>query len=398
MTEWGMRSAMEFLNLMPKPWTLAAADDQNRSGTWHQKSFTEAAAAEKWLTEESAAHPDYGFHYRPAPDQKVTLIDDVTPEAVQAQWTYEWIPPTALVETSPDNFQAWHVWPDDTPLAQVEAIADAFHTLGWGDDRAHGLGHAGRLPGSTSRKHAEPFIVRSSPSATGKALTPEQRDFFWHRHHQGPDQAFSIPEEDQKAQRKKRVATNFSHVAHRNPGSTIFRLRHDHPALPADEHPVQVEPSALYAGLKKFVGKEKYAERGIERWIRSARLHGVSPADCVGAIAHYLEEEPDRAPHLTKSLNDFHAQAGIPSESHADVRWAMYAKSRGLSHEKIQNTVEDYRVVNPDLNPHKGEHYGEYVTHYAEVAIADDKVARIGEALARENATHIQSESAAHSR
>jgi len=98
------------------------------------------------------------IYIRPIGSSGLYLIDDV-PAATVERMHAEGYTPTAVVETSPGNFQAW-VRVSDTPLSTEEgtAVARDLATRYGGDMSSANWRHMGRLAGFTNQKeeHTQP--------------------------------------------------------------------------------------------------------------------------------------------------------------------------------------------------------------------------------------------------
>lgn len=101
----------------------------------------------------NTAPRDAHIYIRPLGDhnRRFTLLDDLTASTVE-QLSKEGYTPSAVVETSPGNFQAWlkHSRPLEGRLATLaaHALAERFEA----DSSAAGWMRYGRLPGFTNRK------------------------------------------------------------------------------------------------------------------------------------------------------------------------------------------------------------------------------------------------------
>lgn len=106
----------------------------------------------RWLQFENANGA--GVYIR-AIDRRVTLLDDVTPAAIE-DLTSKGFAPSVSVETSPGNFQAWiRLAPSDAPEPSPEVATQAARALTKsfdGDTGAIGFERFGRIPGFTNRK------------------------------------------------------------------------------------------------------------------------------------------------------------------------------------------------------------------------------------------------------
>lgn len=119
--------------------------------TWSAAEILDSKAV-RWLRSENANGA--GVYIR-AIDRRVTLLDDVTPAAIE-DLTSKGFAPAVSVETSPANFQAWiRLVPVDAPEPAPEVATQAARSLTksfGGDVGAVGAERFGRLPGFTNRK------------------------------------------------------------------------------------------------------------------------------------------------------------------------------------------------------------------------------------------------------
>ena len=105
------------------------------------------------------------LYFRPAGESRFTLLDDLTPESL-AKLKAEGFAPSAVVKTSPGNFQAWlkHLQPLPKELS---ALAAKLLAARFGADKgAADWRRFERMPGFTNRKPntrtPKAFSVRSS--------------------------------------------------------------------------------------------------------------------------------------------------------------------------------------------------------------------------------------------
>jgi hypothetical protein len=112
----------------------------------------------KWLRHENAkgAH----IYVRPAGAHSLSLLDDLSSEAIE-RMKAESFEPAAIVETSPNNVQAWlnHGQVLDAP-ASTRAAKQLAERFG-GDPSSADWRHFGRLAGFTSKAGA-PIAVRNA--------------------------------------------------------------------------------------------------------------------------------------------------------------------------------------------------------------------------------------------
>lgn len=91
------------------------------------------------------------IYIRPAGEHGLTLIDDLTGPAVE-RMKAEGFQPAAVVETSPQNFQAWMSHGERLPKDVSTAAARLFAAKFDGDPSSADWRHFGRLAGYTNRK------------------------------------------------------------------------------------------------------------------------------------------------------------------------------------------------------------------------------------------------------
>ena len=109
----------------------------------------EIEATIRWLRHENAkgAH----IYIRPAGLHGLSLIDDLTVEAIE-RMKAEGFEPTVVIETSPDNFQAWlnhgQVLEAAMSTRAAKRLAERFS----GDPSSADWRHFGRLAGFTNPK------------------------------------------------------------------------------------------------------------------------------------------------------------------------------------------------------------------------------------------------------
>lgn len=102
-----------------------------------------------WLCHQNAHGRN--IYVRPKGEHHVSLVDDLTSEAIQRMKS-EGFAPAIIVETSPGNFQAWlnhgEVLPKQISTLAARSLAERFG----GDKGAADWRHFGRLAGLTNRK------------------------------------------------------------------------------------------------------------------------------------------------------------------------------------------------------------------------------------------------------
>jgi RepB DNA-primase N-terminal domain len=133
----------------------------------------EIEAAVKWLRHENAkgAH----IYVRPAGLHALSLIDDLSAEAIK-RMKADGFEPAVVVETSPDNFQAWlnhgQVLDAAASTLAAKALAERFG----GDPSSADWRHFGRLAGFTNPKPERQLPSGMRPfarlrSATGRVYS-----------------------------------------------------------------------------------------------------------------------------------------------------------------------------------------------------------------------------------
>jgi hypothetical protein len=209
------------------------------------------------------------IYIRPLGDdnRSFTLLDDLDPAAVDRLHT-EGFTPSALVETSPGNFQAWlkHSQPLEGGLATLAAriLADRFDA----DPSAAGWMRYGRLPGFTNRKPAYqgedgnyPFVLlRSSHSEPFPLATMFHMEITKH---------LELLDEQQALAREE-MRQRLSHVRGRE---------------------VRKRPLSHYRNLPKYHDDPKSADIAFCVF-NLAR--GISEAELAADLeSHYLSRNPD---------------------------------------------------------------------------------------------------------
>jgi hypothetical protein len=118
--------------MLPRTWDVAGL---NRSIPWL-----------RWQNSQGR-----NIYIRPQGEHKLSLVDDLTREAVD-RMKQTGFQPAAVIETSPGNFQVWlkhqERLPKDLGTAVARSLAERFD----GDKKAADWRHFGRLAGFTNRK------------------------------------------------------------------------------------------------------------------------------------------------------------------------------------------------------------------------------------------------------
>jgi hypothetical protein len=102
-----------------------------------------------WVKHQNGAGRN--IYVRPAGEHRLTLVDDLTADAV-ATMKKSGFQPAVVVETSPGNYQAWVKHAEVLPKALGTAAARTLAEKFGGDTGAADWRHFGRLAGFTNRK------------------------------------------------------------------------------------------------------------------------------------------------------------------------------------------------------------------------------------------------------
>jgi hypothetical protein len=165
----------------------------------------EIEEAIKWLRHENAkgAH----IYVRPAGFHALSLIDDLSAEAIE-RMKAEGFKPAVVVETSPDNFQAWlnhgRVLDAVTSTCAAKQLAERFG----GDPSSADWRHFGRLSGFTNPKPERQLPSGMRPfarlrSATGRVYSKAAEFVAGIR--AGDDGRIEQNEEPRKRRRRRRA-------------------------------------------------------------------------------------------------------------------------------------------------------------------------------------------------
>jgi RepB DNA-primase from phage plasmid len=128
----------------------------------------EIEKAIKWLRHENAkgAH----IYIRPAGAHGLSLLDDLSSEAIERMKT-EGYEPAVVVETSPNNFQAWlnhgQILHSSTSTRAAKVLAERFG----GDPSSADWRHFGRLAGFTNPKRERQLPSGMRPFARLRSAT-----------------------------------------------------------------------------------------------------------------------------------------------------------------------------------------------------------------------------------
>jgi hypothetical protein len=139
-----MKSALYEVGLY-RP-AVAETRPQMLPRTWDASTLLKSIPWLRWQNSQGR-----NIYIRPAGEHQFSLVDDLTAETLDRMGR-EGFPPSIVVETSPDNFQAWlnhgEVLPRDVSTLAARGLAQKFG----GDQGAADWRHFGRLSGFTNRK------------------------------------------------------------------------------------------------------------------------------------------------------------------------------------------------------------------------------------------------------
>jgi hypothetical protein len=114
--------------------------------TWDRESLD---GSRKWLAAQNAQGRD--IYVRPHGEHRYSLVDDLTRDALQ-DMRRDGFQPAVVIETSPNNYQAWlnhgQILPQAVSTAAARELAERYG----GDKGAADWRHFGRLSGFTNRK------------------------------------------------------------------------------------------------------------------------------------------------------------------------------------------------------------------------------------------------------
>ena len=129
-----------------------SVNEQMIPRTWNEETLLKSIA---WLRFENLQ--GCNIYIRPAGVHSLSLVDDLTADAVE-KMKREGFSPAAVIQTSPNNFQAWvqHGRTLDKKLST--GVANALALRFGGDQGSADWRHFGRLAGYTNRKqkHRQP--------------------------------------------------------------------------------------------------------------------------------------------------------------------------------------------------------------------------------------------------
>ena len=114
--------------------------------TWDRQTLTQSIP---WLKFQNA--DGRNIYIRPKGEHSLSLVDDLSAESLE-RMKHSGFTPALIVETSPNNFQAWlnhgRALPKDASTVAARALAEQFA----GDPGSADWRHFGRLSGFTNRK------------------------------------------------------------------------------------------------------------------------------------------------------------------------------------------------------------------------------------------------------
>jgi hypothetical protein len=205
------------------------------------------------------------IYIRPQGEHNLSLVDDLKSEAVE-QMKRTGFQPTAVIETSPGNYQAWLKHPERLPKDLGTAAARALAREFGGDLGAADWRHFGRLAGFTNRKPSRcgadglyPFV--RVVEATGSTYPAAER--FLATVKRQLDEANRV--------RAERAAAGFCAPSQNSALKTIDDFRNN-PAYCGDETRVDLA-YAIYAlghgvsdaEIRNALGRRDLSHKGNQR-------------------------------------------------------------------------------------------------------------------------------------
>ncbi len=178
----------------------------------------EIEATIKWLRHENAkgAH----IYVRPAGTHRLSLIDDLSAEAIE-RMKAEGFEPAVVIETSSNNFQAWlnHGHVLEAPIS-TRAAKELVERFG-GDPSSADWRHFGRLAGFTNPKRERQLPSGMRPfarlrSATGRVYS-KAAEFLAGIRPSGDGREMQAEESRKRGQRKGRVEVRELNEFHADP-------------------------------------------------------------------------------------------------------------------------------------------------------------------------------------
>lgn len=141
---------------------------------WHRE---EIAQAIPWLKRMNARGND--IYIRPVGDHGMVLVDDLKPDAI-TRMAADGLLPTALIETSPANYQTWIKLSEKPLPAELrKVLAQEFAHQYGGDPASADAQHYGRLAGFTNQKPQyarngrQPYVLAHACPGQVAARAPE---------------------------------------------------------------------------------------------------------------------------------------------------------------------------------------------------------------------------------
>jgi len=142
-----------------------------------------------WLKRQNSKGEDIYIKPKPSKNGRFVLVDDVEMDDIE-QMKKDGFEPALIVETSPNNHQAWIKLPDSPQPIRTQAAKMLASNYG-GDPNSADWNHYGRLAGFTNRKpeHADkvgrsPFVLlrssKGAEAANGMALIAKSHELAAH--------------------------------------------------------------------------------------------------------------------------------------------------------------------------------------------------------------------------
>ena len=227
------------------------------------------------------------IYVRPSGEHACTLLDDLDGDAVRLL-DREGYAPAAVVETSPNNFQAWLRHTDVLPRALSTAAARVLAARFRGDPGAADWRHFGRMPGFTNPK---PKHRRANGQAPFVLLRSQVGTIF-------PEATIFRTEVEEELSRRTAQRGQASHAC-RRPLSPPRGRRFSHLSV------------ARFRDLPKFAGSPAQADLAF---CVAAFSGGKPESDAIQALqTNYLSRDPDdrrRAAYIGRTIAAARRQLG----------------------------------------------------------------------------------------
>jgi hypothetical protein len=252
---------------------------------WDQDALLRSIA---WLRHQN--RDGRNIYVRPKGEHNLSLVDDLTREAVDAMGRAGFAP-ALVVETSPGNYQAWVKHSEQLSRQEGTAAARSLAERFGGDPGAADWRHFGRLAGFTNRKEKyrdpitglHPFVKIIADSGN---VYPQAQAFVTHVRRQ-----FEVERERERERRSRAKAAGPQVASGELKPIEVFRadpryggdgtridLAYAIYALSRGATEARVETAIRSRDLSHKGGERRqadYVERTIKKALESARPHAL---------------------------------------------------------------------------------------------------------------------------